>query len=73
MQLRCAFRIEPSPGQCIALGRTSDCARVIFDGRLRARREAHRAGLPYPTSARLSKKFITDAKKALAAAAGGEG
>jgi putative transposase len=63
MQLRYSFRIEPGPGQRTALSRAFGCARVVFNDCLRARRDARSAGLPYPTSAQLSKRFITDAKK----------
>jgi putative transposase len=63
MQLRYSFRIEPGPGQRIALNRAFGCARVVFNDCLGARRDARAAGLPYPTSAQLSKRFITEAKK----------
>ncbi|MFF4697359.1 RNA-guided endonuclease InsQ/TnpB family protein [Streptomyces chattanoogensis] len=63
MQLRYAFRIEPGPGQRLALNRAFGCARVVFNDCLRARRDAHAAGLPFPRSAELSKRFITEAKK----------
>ncbi|MCP3817558.1 transposase [Streptomyces sp. A3M-1-3] len=62
MQLRYAFRIEPTPGQRLALNRAFGCVRVVFNDCLRARRDAHRAGLPYPKSSELSKRFITEAK-----------
>lgn len=63
VQLRYAFRIEPGPGQRIALGRAFGCARVVFNDCLRARKRAHEQGAPYPTSAELSKRYITEAKK----------
>ncbi|WP_405731966.1 RNA-guided endonuclease InsQ/TnpB family protein [Streptomyces sp. NBC_01537] len=63
VQLRYAFRIEPRPGQRIALGRAFGCARVVWNDGLRARRDARTAGLPYPTSAQLSKRLITEAKR----------
>ncbi|WP_425424272.1 RNA-guided endonuclease InsQ/TnpB family protein [Streptomyces chattanoogensis] len=63
MQLRYSFRIEPGPGQRLALNRAFGCARVVFNGCLLARRAAHAAGLPYPKSAELSRRFITEAKK----------
>ncbi|WP_329315926.1 RNA-guided endonuclease InsQ/TnpB family protein [Streptomyces sp. NBC_01262] len=63
MQLRYTFRIEPGPGQRIALGRAFGCARVVWNDCLRARRDARTAGLPYPKSAELSKRFITEAKQ----------
>jgi putative transposase len=62
VQLRYAFRIEPGPGQRIALSRAFGCARVVWND-CRARREAYEAGLAYPKSAELSKRFITEAKK----------
>ncbi|MEU8527644.1 RNA-guided endonuclease TnpB family protein [Streptomyces sp. NPDC048629] len=63
MQLRYAFRIDPSPGQRIALGRAFGCARVVWNDCLAARQDAHAAGLPYPKSAHLSRRFITEAKQ----------
>ncbi|MGP3979578.1 RNA-guided endonuclease InsQ/TnpB family protein [Streptomyces sp. KR80] len=63
MQLRYAFRIEPGPGQRIALNQAFGCARVVWNDCLRARRDARAAGLPYPKSAELSKRFITEAKQ----------
>lgn len=63
VQLRYAFRIEPGPGQRVALGRAFGCARVVFNDCLRARLDAYRRGASYPTSAALSKRFITEAKQ----------
>ncbi|WP_406382144.1 RNA-guided endonuclease InsQ/TnpB family protein [Streptomyces sp. NBC_01618] len=63
MQLRYSFRIEPSPGQRKALGKAFGCARVVFNDCLRARRQAHEHGAPFPTSSELSKRYITEAKK----------
>ncbi|MFI5748798.1 helix-turn-helix domain-containing protein [Streptomyces sp. NPDC051644] len=63
VQLRYAFRLEPGPGQRLALQRAFGCARVVFNDCLRARKQAHEQGLPYPTSGELSKRFITEAKK----------
>ncbi|MFE4255325.1 RNA-guided endonuclease InsQ/TnpB family protein [Streptomyces sp. NPDC056910] len=63
MQLRYAFRLYPEPGQRSALGRAFGCARVVFNDAVRARRDAHAAGLPYPKAAELSQTLITRAKQ----------
>lgn len=63
MQLRYSFRIEPSPAQRIVLSRAFGCARTVWNDCLRARKDAQAAGIPYPTPAELSKRFITEAKK----------
>ncbi|MEU0432535.1 RNA-guided endonuclease TnpB family protein [Streptomyces sp. NPDC006290] len=62
MQLRYTFRIEPGPGQRMALGRAFGCARVVYNDALRARETARRHGLPFPKTGDLSKLLITDAK-----------
>jgi IS605 OrfB family transposase len=62
VQLRYRYRLYPSPGQQRALARAFGCARVVFNDALAARRDAHAAGLPYPTSAELSAR-LTAAKK----------
>ncbi|MBD3143153.1 RNA-guided endonuclease InsQ/TnpB family protein [Microbispora bryophytorum] len=62
MQLRYTFRIEPGPGQRIALGRAFGCARVVYNDALRAREDARRDGLPFPKTGDLSKLLITEAK-----------
>ncbi|MEU3794009.1 RNA-guided endonuclease InsQ/TnpB family protein [Streptomyces fructofermentans] len=62
MQLRYTFRIEPGPGQRVALGRAFGCARVVYNDALRAREDARRDGLPFPRTGDLSKLLITDAK-----------
>jgi putative transposase len=61
LQLRYNYRLYPSPGQCVALARTFGCARVVFNDALRARQEAHAAGLPYLTDGELSAR-LTAAK-----------
>jgi putative transposase len=61
VQLRYAYRIYPSPGQCAALARAFGCARVVFNDGLRARQEARAAGLPFITDADLSAR-LTAAK-----------
>ncbi|MEU7968126.1 RNA-guided endonuclease TnpB family protein [Streptomyces sp. NPDC049097] len=63
MQLRYSFRVYPSAGQRSALARAFGCARVVFNDALRVREEARAAGLPFVTSAELSKR-LTAAKKA---------
>ncbi|MEP7023161.1 MAG: RNA-guided endonuclease TnpB family protein [Actinomycetota bacterium] len=62
MQLRYSFRLYPTSGQAIALARTFGCARVVFNDALRARRDAHAAGLPYISGAALSAQ-LTAIKK----------
>jgi putative transposase len=61
VQLRYQYRLYPSPVQCAALAQAFGCARVAFNDALRARQEAHEAGLPYITDAALSAR-LTAAK-----------
>ena len=61
MQLRYKYRLYPTPGQRTALARAFGCARVVFNDGLRARQDAHEAGLPYLTDAELSAR-LTAAK-----------
>jgi putative transposase len=61
MQLRYNYRLDPSPGQRIALARAFGCARVVFNDALAAREAAHQAGEPYITDAQLSAR-LTAAK-----------
>ena len=63
VQLRCTFRLYPTPGQCAVLARAFGCSRVVFNDGLRARQDAHAAGLPYISDGELSKRVITEAKK----------
>jgi putative transposase len=49
MRLRYNYRLYPSPGQRAALARAFGCARVVYNDALRARQQAHAAGLPYLT------------------------
>ncbi|WP_329578922.1 RNA-guided endonuclease InsQ/TnpB family protein [Streptomyces sp. NBC_01361] len=63
MQLRYSFRLYPEPGQERALARAFGCARVVFNDAVRARRDAHESGSPYPSAALLSKVLVTGAKK----------
>ncbi|MBB4903699.1 RNA-guided endonuclease InsQ/TnpB family protein [Streptomyces griseomycini] len=62
MQLRYSFRLYPSVGQRAALARAFGCARVVFNDALRVREEARAGGLPFVTSAELSKR-LTAVKK----------
>ncbi|WP_328401490.1 transposase [Streptomyces sp. NBC_00390] len=63
MQLRYNYRLYPDAVQRRALAQAFGCARVVWNDCLRARREAHAAGLPYLTSAPLSRALITQAKR----------
>ncbi|MEV6984483.1 transposase [Sphaerisporangium sp. NPDC051017] len=63
MQLRYNFRLYPTAGQRAELAKAFGCARVVFNNGLRARQDAHAAGLPYISDAELSKRVITEAKK----------
>lgn len=63
MRLRYSFRLDPSPGQQIALARAFGCARVVFNDALAARRHAHEQGLPFISDGELSKQVITRAKQ----------
>ncbi len=64
MQLRYNVRLYPTPGQRAALARAFGCARVVFNDGLRARTDARERGLPYISDGDLSKRIITEAKKA---------
>jgi putative transposase len=57
MQLRYNYLLEPILGQRQALARTFGCARVVFNDGLRAREDAHRAGLPYLWDGELSRRL----------------
>ncbi|MEU8200968.1 RNA-guided endonuclease TnpB family protein [Streptosporangium sp. NPDC049046] len=61
MQLRYRYRLYPDAAQCQALARAFGCARVVFNDGLRARQDAHRAGLAYLGDAELSRR-LTAAK-----------
>ncbi|MGW2824744.1 RNA-guided endonuclease InsQ/TnpB family protein [Streptomyces sp. NPDC001443] len=63
MQLRYSFRLYPDTGQQAALARAFGCARVVFNDAVRAREDARRAGLAFPTAGQLSRKLITEAKR----------
>jgi putative transposase len=57
VQLRYNYRLYPAPGQQQALARAFGCARVVFNDGLRARQEAHAAGLSYITDIELSARL----------------
>ncbi|MFF8879335.1 RNA-guided endonuclease InsQ/TnpB family protein, partial [Streptomyces flaveolus] len=63
MQLRYNYRVYPDAAQRGALARAFGCARVVWNDCLRDRKQAHAAGLPYVTSAELSRLRITQAKR----------
>ncbi|MFE9934298.1 RNA-guided endonuclease InsQ/TnpB family protein [Streptomyces sp. NPDC005533] len=62
MQLRYSFRLYPNGPQRSALARAFGCVRVVYNDALRARETARAAGLPFVTSAELSKQ-VTAAKQ----------
>ena len=61
MRLRYNYRLYPTLSQRAALARAFGCARVAFNDGLRARQEAHAAGLPYVSDRELSAR-LTAAK-----------
>jgi putative transposase len=63
MQLRYNFRLYPTPSQRESLARAFGCARMVYNDALRARRDAHADGEPYPKSGDLQKSLITEAKR----------
>ncbi|KND30869.1 RNA-guided endonuclease InsQ/TnpB family protein [Streptomyces acidiscabies] len=63
MRLRYNYRAHPDAPQRRALAKAFGCARVVWNDCLRDRKEAHAAGLPYVTSAELSRLRITQAKR----------
>ena len=62
MQLRYAYRLDPTPAQRRALARAFGCARVVFNDAVAARRNARETGAPYPSDAALS-TALTAAKR----------
>jgi putative transposase len=62
VQLRYRYRLDPAPRHVAALARAFGCARMVFNDALRARQQAHAAGLPFPTDAELSRR-LTLAKR----------
>ncbi|GAA3131975.1 transposase [Streptomyces echinatus] len=63
MHLRCSFRIEPTPGQRIALARTFGCARVVYNDALAARKAAFQADRSRIPTGLPARKVITEAKR----------
>ncbi|WP_392964358.1 RNA-guided endonuclease InsQ/TnpB family protein [Streptomyces sp. LN245] len=63
MQLRYAFRLYPDAGQRTELAKAFGCARVVFNDAVRAREDARKAGMAFPTAGDLSRKLITEAKR----------
>ncbi len=63
MQLRYSFRLYPDTAQRTALARAFGCARVVFNDAVRAREDARKSGVAFPTAGELSKKLITRAKQ----------
>ncbi|MBO1415076.1 RNA-guided endonuclease TnpB family protein [Streptomyces sp. FH025] len=57
MQLRYSFRLYPNGPQRSALARAFGCSRVVYNDALRVREEARSEGLPFVTSAELSKRL----------------
>ncbi|MFF2142510.1 RNA-guided endonuclease InsQ/TnpB family protein [Kitasatospora sp. NPDC058190] len=64
MHLRYSYRIYPTAGQRVSLARTFGCARVVYNDALAVRKEARKAGRPYPKSTDLQKAVIAAAKRA---------
>ncbi|MGW1071118.1 RNA-guided endonuclease InsQ/TnpB family protein, partial [Streptomyces aureus] len=63
MYLRYSFRLEPTPGQRIALARTFGCARVVYNDALAVRKAAYQADGSRIAMGVLAKRVITEAKK----------
>ncbi|MGW1963487.1 RNA-guided endonuclease InsQ/TnpB family protein [Streptomyces sp. NPDC001935] len=63
MYLRYSFRLEPTPGQRIALARTLGCARVVYNDALAARKAAYRADKSRIPTGALARQVITEAKR----------
>ncbi|MEU7340702.1 helix-turn-helix domain-containing protein [Streptomyces sp. NPDC007074] len=63
MHLRYSFRIEPTPGQRVALARTFGCARVVYNDALAARKAAWAADKSRIPAGALARQVITEAKR----------
>ncbi|WP_199042146.1 RNA-guided endonuclease InsQ/TnpB family protein [Glycomyces salinus] len=63
MHLRYTYRVYPTAPQRVALARTFGCVRTVFNDAVAARRRAHAEGLPFPSTAELDKRLITEAKR----------
>ncbi|MEU5873950.1 transposase [Glycomyces sp. NPDC047369] len=63
MQLRYTYRVYPTAPQRSALACVFGCVRTVYNDAVAARRKAHAAGLPFPSTAALDKQLITHAKQ----------
>ncbi|PRY58868.1 RNA-guided endonuclease InsQ/TnpB family protein [Glycomyces artemisiae] len=63
MLLRYTYRVYPTAPQRSALARVFGCVRTVYNDAVAARRAAHAAGLPFPSTAALDKQLITAAKR----------
>ncbi|WP_199038510.1 RNA-guided endonuclease InsQ/TnpB family protein, partial [Glycomyces salinus] len=63
MHLRYTFRVYPTAPQRTALARVFGCVRTVFNDAVAARRKAYAEGLPFPPTAVLDKRLITEAKR----------
>ncbi|MGW2564610.1 RNA-guided endonuclease InsQ/TnpB family protein [Streptomyces sp. NPDC001514] len=63
MHLRYSFRIEPTPGQRVALARTFGCARVVYNDALAVRKAAWKADRSKVPTGALARRVITEAKQ----------
>lgn len=62
MQLRYNYRVYPTPGQQTALARAFGCVCVVFNDSLRARQEAHAAGVKI-SDTEVQRRVVTRAKR----------
>ena len=63
VQLRYNFRLDPTPGQRIALAKAFGCARWVYNAALAVRKSSREAGEGWISGGLLSKRLITEAKK----------
>jgi putative transposase len=63
VQVRYRYRLNPTPGQRIALSKAFGCARVVFNDGLRLREQARLAGEKYVSNGDVQRAVITAAKK----------
>jgi len=63
MLLRYQFRAYPGGPERARAARTFGCVRTVYNDAVAARRAAFAAGLPCPSSAKLQKLLITEAKR----------
>jgi putative transposase len=62
VQVRYRYRLNPTPGQRIALSKAFGCARAVFNDGLRLREQARLAGEAYVSNGDVQKAVITAAK-----------